>query len=158
MARRYVRRTGWTLQDYEKELLERSIEDNTAQTQRPELGLERPCRLWTGKVGHNGYASHNVLGLFLAHRVSHFVWNTKGEEFDCEVIMHRCDVRHCIEPTHLVEGTMVENMQDASAKGRLKPNESTKWLLARRARAAWDRKRKTVEPPLGPSPEDDSTV
>jgi HNH endonuclease len=33
-------------------------------------------------------------------------------------VLHRCDVRNCIEPTHLFLGTNADNMADKVAKGR----------------------------------------
>lgn len=34
---------------------------------------------------------------------------------------HHCDVRNCIEPEHLFEGTHGDNMKDAIKKGRVIP-------------------------------------
>jgi hypothetical protein len=33
-------------------------------------------------------------------------------------VLHHCDVRHCIEPTHLYLGTQLDNMRDMAARGR----------------------------------------
>jgi predicted XRE-type DNA-binding protein len=37
--------------------------------------------------------------------------------------MHKCDVRNCVNPEHLVLGTRLENMQDAKLKGRMSVGE-----------------------------------
>jgi len=34
------------------------------------------------------------------------------------VIRHTCDVPHCFNPDHLIEGTQAENLQDAVDRGR----------------------------------------
>jgi hypothetical protein len=36
------------------------------------------------------------------------------------VIMHTCDVRNCVNPKHLVLGTHIQNMVEASGPGQLK--------------------------------------
>ena len=35
---------------------------------------------------------------------------------------HHCDVKNCIEPEHLFEGTHAQNMRNAWRKGRFKSN------------------------------------
>lgn len=53
-----------------------------------------------------------------AHRVAwflhHGVWPTLQ-------ILHRCDVRNCVNPAHLFEGTHQDNMDDMADKGRAGP-------------------------------------
>ncbi|MCA1824374.1 MAG: HNH endonuclease [Frankia sp.] len=36
-------------------------------------------------------------------------------------VMHSCDVRNCVNPAHLSEGTRQENMRDCWSKGRASP-------------------------------------
>jgi hypothetical protein len=52
----------------------------------------------------------------LAHRMA---WElTYGEIPAGLVVMHSCDVRHCVNPGHLQLGTRKDNNQDRVMKGR----------------------------------------
>ncbi len=51
-----------------------------------------------------------------AHRVS---WaSNNGPIPDGVKILHRCDIRSCVEENHLFPGTQAENVADMWAKGR----------------------------------------
>jgi HNH endonuclease len=51
-----------------------------------------------------------------AHRFSY--QDTKGPIPDGNVLLHSCDNRKCINPSHLTAGTQLENIADRVAKGR----------------------------------------
>ena len=85
------------------------------------------CLLWTGYKQPNGYGYIN-LGEFhiAAHRAALIVGGTDlPDDMDA---CHKCDVRACIEPTHLYAGTRKQNMADCTARGRHnKPRGESHW-------------------------------
>ena len=85
-----------------------------------ELG---PCWIWKGAHFFNGYGewhqgAHRVVK---AHRLSwrlHYGPVPHGLD-----VLHRCDVKNCVNPRHLFIGNDFDNMRDAASKGRLKRGE-----------------------------------
>lgn len=80
------------------------------------------CWLWQASLNKGGYGQFQVrenrkLLHDGAHIASFFLhhgrWPAPGMQ-----ALHTCDVRHCVNPAHLWEGTQVDNMQDCVAKGR----------------------------------------
>lgn len=75
------------------------------------------CWLWTKSHDTRGYGHLNFNGKTTrAHRFSwivHYGNIPKGLN-----VLHRCDVRSCINPNHLFLGTYKDNRQDCIKKGR----------------------------------------
>lgn len=79
------------------------------------------CWLWRGHCAKNGYGHTGVRRAKskLAHRVAFAVANSR-EPRPLNDVCHSCDVRSCVNPDHLFEGTHTDNMQDCREKGRLR--------------------------------------
>ena len=71
------------------------------------------CWLWEGGIRGNGYGGFDRRP---AHRVS---WEmNNGQIPDGMNVLHKCDVRICVNIDHLFLGTQSDNMNDMYAKGR----------------------------------------
>lgn len=74
------------------------------------------CWLWTGALQNGGYGVFRVGSrLQLAHRVAY--------KLSCGVpltqqVLHTCDVRSCINPGHLYQGTQKQNIRDMFSRKR----------------------------------------
>jgi hypothetical protein len=75
------------------------------------------CWLWTAQIKADGYgvARYNKKQ-GLAHRASWEMHNGPIPSGLC--VLHRCDVRCCVNPDHLFLGSHADNMADMKAKGR----------------------------------------
>lgn len=75
------------------------------------------CILWTGPVNEHGYGRPDRV---YAHRSAYE--KAYGPIPVGMCILHKCDVRRCINPEHLFIGTRSDNLKDMWAKGRGKNN------------------------------------
>src|ERR1700677_546104 len=83
----------------------------------------RKCWLWMAALDGHGYGKimigsrkDNSRKYRSAHRVSYEL--TKGKIGKDLCVLHKCDVRHCVNPNHLWLGTKRDNTQDMIRKGR----------------------------------------
>jgi hypothetical protein len=88
-----------------------------ARIQKRLQKVESGCWLYTGHIHPFGYVQISYHSQ--RERAHHIVYRaTKGPIPDGMVVMHSCDVRHCLNPDHLSLGTQSENIIDAVKKGR----------------------------------------
>jgi hypothetical protein len=89
---------------------------------RPELGS---CWEWMGAIRPNGYgqmsAGRRGQTPLKVHRVA---WELAYGAAPTSYVLHRCDNRRCVRPSHLFEGDQATNLRDTIAKGRLDPHAS----------------------------------
>jgi hypothetical protein len=83
------------------------------------------CWIWQGMKVNNGYGRVKRDGKQqLAHRWS---WTTFcGPIPEGMFVLHKCDVRACVNPKHLFIGTQLDNGRDMVAKGRHLHGEKSK--------------------------------
>lgn len=75
------------------------------------------CLVWTGPLDHKGYGQMAGAPGGKAHRYAYE--RAYGVKLSPrEHVCHECDIRHCVEPTHLHAGSGIENMHDMYSKGR----------------------------------------
>lgn len=74
------------------------------------------CLVWQGA----GAAHYGVVGREHAHREAWRISNNNAEIPEDLVVRHTCDRKGCVQPTHLILGTSVDNRRDAMDRGRSK--------------------------------------
>ncbi len=87
------------------------------------------CLLFEAELDADGYGvfrqqRDKVKYKFKAHRIAY--WMEHGDLPG--LVRHTCDRRNCIEPTHLLPGTYVDNIRDKIDRGRARGRLSTDLL------------------------------
>lgn len=91
--------------------------------QKVKIDLITGCHNWLGSRNKKGYGTINMFSahfpkkkIYLAHR---FMWDyVNGPIPDGMYVLHTCDNRCCVNPSHLYIGTQLENMADMYVRGR----------------------------------------
>lgn len=82
---------------------------------------ESGCWVWQGKSRSGAckkYGRIKVNGVTMAaHRYSWELYNDQKIP-EGMVVMHKCDNPECVNPDHLIVGTLSDNMKDMVKKGR----------------------------------------
>jgi hypothetical protein len=79
------------------------------------------CWPWVGAGSRDGYGIFKLISRqssFTAHRVAQLIQH--GFVRPDHVVMHLCDIKSCVNPSHLVSGTQRENLRDAAAARRIR--------------------------------------
>lgn len=75
------------------------------------------CWKWQSRVRPDGYGTFWFKGKTeKAHVVSYQLFVEAIPKGFC--VLHKCDVRDCVNPAHLSVGTVADNIHDMDAKGR----------------------------------------
>jgi len=106
------------------------------------------CQLWTGSTAGTGYGNIGLrtkpgepittkVGAHVASYMLH-----KGPVPKGMVVMHKCDVRACVNPDHLQLSTQADNARDCVAKrrhtrGEMRPHSIMTWVKVRQLRAEY---------------------
>ena len=76
---------------------------------------EDECWEWQSTISTNGYGQFRYYNqIFFAHRVSYTI--TNGPIPEGKLILHKCDNRLCVNPSHLYCGTQADNINDRAIR------------------------------------------
>lgn len=77
------------------------------------------CWLWLGGLNVTGYGVFDVSRQDRGHRAHRRSWElTNGPIPNGLHVLHKCDVRNCVNPSHLYLGTHQDNMRDRTERQR----------------------------------------
>src|SRR5688572_8153291 len=76
------------------------------------------CWLWLKGLESNGYGQQTISGKnYLSHRVSYAMANSLNLDEIPKDVLHRCNVKRCVNPAHLYLGDDKQNAKDRIEAG-----------------------------------------
>lgn len=79
--------------------------------------LKSRCWVWTEGLHSHGYGRASIEGVRTrVHRIAFYLTHGHWPEPCC---LHRCDNRACVRPSHLYEGTYLDNNRDTHRRHRI---------------------------------------
>ena len=92
------------------------------------------CWLWIGSSDDKGYARIGATlqdGGRIVIRVHRFMYVKKHGPLEFgQVVRHKCDVRCCVNPDHLIVGTQLDNIRDMIQRGRQRAGKGERHALS----------------------------
>lgn len=84
----------------------------------PKVYKTNDCWFWIAGTKGKGYGEikSNTKKIVSAHIFS-WEYHNKQKVPLGMCVMHSCDVMNCVNPKHLILGTLLDNARDAAAKG-----------------------------------------
>ena len=114
-------RTEYTVPKFGKSTGDLASRIESLSTPEPNTG----CHLWAGTVVKStGYGEIKIDGKKVSAHCASWIAH-RGEIPSGSVVMHKCDVRSCVNPDHLSVGSRKDNSSDMSKKGRGSFNTSS---------------------------------
>lgn len=84
-----------------------------------EIITETGCWIWMGSQTEHGYGITRFnKKRYRAHRISYEIFNNKQIE-ESKILCHTCNVKECVNPNHVYEGTPETNANDIAKTGML---------------------------------------
>jgi hypothetical protein len=81
------------------------------------IAQDDQCWLWVGSKNTDGYGGFTLNKKNTgSHRASYIIY--VGDIPKGMSVLHKCDVRNCVNPKHLFLGTQLDNVRDMFTKGR----------------------------------------
>lgn len=80
------------------------------------------CKYWSGIINEHGYGRFDIhlndKKEIKAHRISWMYHNNLNPIPNNLFVLHKCDERQCVNPSHLYLGNNDDNMNDMVNRGR----------------------------------------
>lgn len=94
------------------------LADLAREAEAPEPHMDTPCWLWNGRIKPDGYGAITVNRREKTAHREIYMRIKRIVLLRSELCCHRCDVRHCVRPSHIFVGSAKQNQEDMARKNR----------------------------------------